>query len=325
MKFKDVIKLWTLTTILTAIEQTKAVSSKIFDKYFKANAKPVMGNTATLKIRKGAGVVLETILPGAERLVKDLRDVYEITIKLPRFGLQDTILPYEINEFETLEGEAKAEAVSKKIATILKEHKDDYMTTLEFMCVGALFGKVVDGSGKVLFEFRSTATPIEFKNKEIDIALNEIDNALVEELGTEVPYEILCSNEFYNKVVAKAKTAGDFENKTASYIDEDGTRILVSHGKRFVPYRTSYTDENGNTKKFLKANEAIVIPKSEKVYEVVYGRADHTEAVKVAPKMFFAATPQELERGKGYAIDTEMKAMPYCTRPGALINLVFSN
>ena len=118
---------------------------------------------------------------------------------------------------------------------------------------------------------------------------------------------------------------GDFENKTASYIDEDGTRILVSHGKRFVPYRASYPDENGNTKKFLKANEAIVIPKSEKVYEVVYGRADHTEAVKVAPKMFFAATPQELERGKGYAIDTEMKAMPYCTRPSALINLVFSN
>ena len=94
---------------------------------------------------------------------------------------------------------------------------------------------------------------------------------------------------------------------------------------RSLPYRASYPDENGNTKKFLKANEAIVIPKSEKVYEVVYGRADHTEAVKVAPKMFFAATPQELERGKGYAIDTEMKAMPYCTRPSALINLVFSN
>ena len=39
----------------------------------------------------------------------------------------------------------------------------------------------------------------------------------------------------------------------------------------------------------------------------------------------YTSTPQELERGKGYAIDTEMKAMPYCTRPSALINLVFSN
>ena len=132
MKFIDVMKLWTLTTILTAINQIKVVNSKIFDKYFKANAKPVMGNTATLKIRKGAGVVLESILPGAERLLKDLKDVYEITIKLPRFGLQDTILPHEINEFESLEGVAKAEAVSQKITTILQDHKDDYMTTLEF-------------------------------------------------------------------------------------------------------------------------------------------------------------------------------------------------
>lgn len=325
MKFLDVMKLWTLTTILTAINQIKTVNSKIFDKYFKANTEPVMGNTATLKIRKGAGVVLESILPGAERLLKDLKDIYEITIKLPRFGLQDTILPHEVNEFESLEGIAKAEAVSQKITTILQEHKNDYMTTLEFMCVGALFGKVVDGSGKVLFEFRSNATPIEFKNKDIDVALNEIDNALVDELGTEVPYDILCSNEFFNKVVAKAKTAGDFENKTAAYIEEEGTRILVLNGKRFVPYRASYTDENGNTKKFLKVNEAIVIPKSEKVYKVVYGRADHTEALKVAPKLFFAATPQELPRGKGWAIDTEMKAIPYCTNPGALINLVFSN
>lgn len=325
MKFIDVMKLWTLTTILTAIEQTKTVSSKIFDKYFKANTEPVMGNTAKLKIQKGAGIVLETILAGADRMVKDLKDVYEITIELPRFGLQDTILPHEINEFESLEGPAKAEAISKKIATILKDHKDDYMTTLEFMCVGALFGKVVDGKGKVLFEFRSSANPIEFKNKEIDTVLNEIDNALVEELGTEVPYDILCANTFFNKVVAKVKTSGDFDNKLASYIDEDGVRILLVHGKRFVPYRASYPDENGNNKKFLKEKEAIVIPKSEKVYKVVYGRADHTEAVRVAPKMFFAATPQELGRGKGWAIDTEMKAIPYCTRPGALINLVFND
>ena len=39
MKFKDVIKLWTLTTILTAIEQTKAVSSKIFDIKFEDTMK----------------------------------------------------------------------------------------------------------------------------------------------------------------------------------------------------------------------------------------------------------------------------------------------
>jgi len=325
MKFNDVMKLWSLKTILSAIEYTKVVNSKIFDRYFKENTKPVMGNTAKLKIQKGAGIVLKTILPGASRMVQDLKNVYEITIDLPRFGLQALITPHEINEFESLDGEVKAEAISKKIATILKEHKDDYMTTLEFMCVGALFGKVVDGQGRVLFEFKSTANAIEFKNKSIDIALNEIDEALVDELGAEVPYDILCSSSFFSKLVQQAKSSKSFEDKTAFYIDEDGTRVLSFYGKRFIPYRASYIDENGTKQKFLEENKAIVIPSSQKVYEIIYGRADHTEALKVAPRMFFAATPQELQRGAGWAIDTEMKAIPYCTRPGALINLNFSN
>lgn len=324
MKFIDIMKLWTLTTILTAIEQTKITSSKIYTKYFAANAKPIMGNVAKLRIQKGAGIVLETIQAGAERMVKDLKNVIELTIELPRFGIQDLILPHEINEYEGLEGKEKAEAVSKKIAQILKDHKDDYMTTLEFMSVGALFGKVVDGKGKILFEFRSTATPIDFKNKSINACLDEIDEALVGELGTEVPYDILCSSLFFNKVVEVATASKAFDHKLAEYIDVDGTRVLSFHGKRFVPYRASYLDDEGNKKTFLKDGTAIVIPNSPKVYEVIYGRADHTEAVKTAPKMFFAATPQELERGKGWAIDTEMKALPYCTRPGALINLKFS-
>ncbi|PLY08397.1 MAG: hypothetical protein C0625_02075 [Arcobacter sp.] len=325
MPFLEIMKLWTLTTIMVAINQVKTSGTYVFDKYFKANAKPVMGNTAKLKIKKGAGIVLETILPGADRLVRDLKDVYELTIELPRFGLSDTILAHEINEFESLKGEAKVEAVSQKITQILKEHKDDYMTTIEYMATGALFGKVVDGKGKVLFDFRTTANPIEFKNKEIDIALNEVDEALVDELGIEVPYDILCSSTFFNRTVANAKAAGDFkDNGPAKYIDENGKRVLTIHGKRFIPFRASWKDENGNRKPFIEEGKAVVIPKSEKVYEVVYGRADHTQAMKAAPKMFFAASPEELERGKGWAIETETKIIPYCTRPGALIKLIYS-
>lgn len=325
MTFLQVMKLWTLTVIMTAINQVKSSGTYVFDKYFKSNAEPVLGNTAKLKIYKGAGIVLKTILPGADRLVRDLNNVYEITIDLPRFGLTDTILPHEVNQFETLEGTAMAEAVSKKIAQILKEHKDDYMTTIEFMATGALFGKVVDGAGKVLFEFRSAANPIEFKNIELDVSLNKIDEALVDELGMEVPYEILCSNDFFNRTVAKAKAEGLFDNNgPAKYIDDNGKRVLTIHGKNFIPFRASWKDENGNKKPFIQEGKAVVIPLSEQVYKVVYGRADHTQAMKAAPQMFFAAAPEELSRGKGWVLETETKLIPYCTRPGALINLSFS-
>jgi hypothetical protein len=46
--------------------------------------------------------------------------------------------------------------------------------------------------------------------------------------------------------------------------------------------------------------------------------------MKAAPKLFFAAKPEELAKGKGWGIETETKMIPYCVRPGALIKLKFS-
>ena len=325
MKFVDILKLWNLVTIMAAINQLKVAGDFVFNRYFKGKGKPVLGNTATLKIKKGASVVLKTIAPGADRLLKDAKDVYEITIKIPRFGLSGQILTHEINEFESLEGEGKVEAVSQKIKEILEEHKEDYMTTLEYMSTGALFGKVIDGEGNVLFEFRTTADPVEYKDKDHITVLDEIDNALVDELGKEVPYEILADQTFITRLAAVAKAANEFEKGgSAEWIDEDGKRVLVYNSKRYIPFRASFKDENGDKQPFIAEGEAIVIPKSQDVFKFVYARADHTQALKAAPKLFFASTPEELEKGKGYGIETEMKAIPYCVRPGALIKLKFS-
>ncbi len=324
MKFSDIMKLWTLVTSMKAINQIKTSGSFVFDKYFAKKGKAILGNTATLKIKKGASVVLHVLAAGADRYVKDTKNVYELTIKLPRFGLSDTILAHEINEFESLEGEAKVESVSQKITEILTEHKNDYMTTIEYMSTGALFGKVVDGDGTVLLEFNTTDEPVEFKGKTNIQALDEIDLALVDELGKEVPYEILADATFISRVSADAQKDELFKTGEAKWLDEDGKRVLVVHSKRYVPFRASWIDENGDKQAFISEAEAVVIPLSEDVFQYVYGRADHTEALKVAPKLFFAAKPEELDRGKGWAIETETKMIPFCVRPGALIKLKFS-
>lgn len=325
MTFKAIMKLWTLITTMTAINQIKESSTFVFERYFKAKGKGILGNTAELKIKKGAGIILKSIAPGADRLVKDMGDIFLLTIKLPRFGLSETILAHELNEFESLEGEAKAEAVSKRITEILTEHKNDYMTTIEYMSTGALFGKVVDGEGKVLFEFNTTAPKTEFKSKTITESLNAIDDALVEELGKEVPYEVLASRTFLTRLAAKATTEDLFKNGSAKWLKgSDNKRVLEVLGTTFIPFNPSHTDENGNKKNYIPDGEAIVIPTSEDVFKLVYGRADHTQAVKAAPKLFFAAAPEELERGKGWIIETETKPLPYCIRPGALIKLKFT-
>ncbi|MCX6076423.1 MAG: major capsid protein [Campylobacterales bacterium] len=323
--FAYVMTLWTLVKMMTAINQIKTSGTYVFDKYFKSKGEPVLGNTAKLRIRKGASIVLKALAPGADRLVKDNGDIYEITIEIPRFGLSAQILAHEMNQFETLEGEAQVQAVSQKIATLMQEHTDEYATTLEFMSTGALFGKVVDGEGTVLFEFTTDTDPIDYKAKEHIELLDEIDNAISEEIGIVTPYEILAHPLFITRLAAAAKAEGEFGiGGQASWADENGVRVLVYNSKRYIPFRATWKDANGVTQPFIAEAEAVVIPLSSDVFRHVYGRADHTEALKVAPQLFFASTPEPLNKGKGWGFETEMKAIPYCVRPGALIKLKFS-
>ena len=326
MNFVQIMALWTFTTMMKAINQLNTSGTYVFDKYFKSKGEQELGTTAKLRIKRKASTVLTALAKGADRLVREDGDVYEIRIELPRFGQSGEILAHEVNELETLEGKAMVTAVSKKINEIMSEHKEDYMTTIEFMATGALFGKVVDGNGTVLFEFTTDDAPIEYKNTEHLTALDAIDDALTEELGKTVPYEILASPIFVTRLAAVAKTAGEFGLGGQASWDEDenGIRTLVYNSKRYTPFRAKWKDENGNMHPFIADGEAVVIPKSQDVFKHVYGRADHTDAMKVAPQLFFASKPEKLEKGKGWGFETETKVIPYCVRPGALIKLKFS-
>jgi hypothetical protein len=318
---KEILALWTLTLTLKAINQTKEIKTFIFDKYFKGKGKGVMGNEVTIKIKKGNSYILKAIAPGAERLLKSVGDSYELTIKLPRFGLSGLIEARELNEFNSLEGKDKVQGVSQKVAEILKEHKDSYKTTLEYMSIGAMFGKVMDGAGKVLFEFTATTTKINFKGKEAIFALSEIDEKMTEEFGNTRPYSIYADKAFLNSVSKDALNNDLFKQGNAKWIQKDGTRVLDLYGVPIVPYAPMYQDEEGKSKKYLKEGEAIAVPEGEDIFQFIYGRADHTLAVSKAPTLFFAAPPEELGKGRGWSIETEMKPLTYCVRPGGIIKL----
>jgi hypothetical protein len=146
----------------------------------------------------------------------------------------------------------------------------------------------------------------------------------VDELGTEVPYEILASAQFITRLATKAKTDELFKTGEAKWLDEDGKRILIVHSKKYIPFRASWKDTNGDKHQFIADGEAVVIPLHEDVFDMVYGRADHADAFKAAPQLFFASQPEKLPKGKGWGFETECKAIPFCVRPGALIKLKYS-
>lgn len=326
MNENEILRLFTVAAMMEIIDQTKTAPSFAFDKYFTSR-KGVMGTSVNIPIKKGAGIILESVSPNAEHLIHEDGDKYILTVSLPRFPLESIISASDLNELKALDGkEDKVQALSQMIGEKLKEHKDSFMTTIEYMSIGALFGKVMDGKGNTLFEFSSGAAQKEFKSsKSIITSLNEIDDALVEELGTEVGYSILASRTFISGVADRATTEKLFEQGQAKWINENEKRVLEVHGKKFIPYTAKYKNSKGVVKSFIADNEAIVTPDSADVYKLYYGRANHTQALNKAPKLFFSASPEPLPKGKGYSIVSETRPLPACVRPGALIKLKYIN
>lgn len=322
---KELLKYFLVTQMVAIITQLKASPKYVYDKYFAKNKEGKISPNVQIPIYKGAGIVLESVSEEGEHLVQDKGSKFLIDLTIPRFPLKDNITAAELNQVNALDGtQSKVETLSQRIGQLLTEHKNSFLTTLEFMATGALFGKVVDGKGKILFEFKSAQSPVIVKADKTTIqVLNEIDEKLETELGFVPEYEVLASRTFIDGISKIAKDEELFKSHLASWEDDNGRRVLVLYGKKFVPYSATYKNTKGQTKKFIEDNKAIVTPLTKDVYKTYYSRANHTQALQMAPKMFFSAKPEELPLGKGWVIASEMRAIPICIRPGALINLAY--
>lgn len=319
MTAEDVVRRWGVKNTTQTLSQIKVTQTPIFDKYFKANMEAVTGGTVPIKIEKGSGLVLESVSPGAEHLVHERPKLYEINVTLPRFPLENTIQASTLNEISSLEAEEQPIQLATEVGKIQKEQKTSFETTIEYMCTGALFGKVMDGKGKTLFEFASTRPQIEFKTgKELIQSITEIDDAMVEELGQNPGYEIKCGRGFLTHIAALAKAENLFEKKLASWVVVGKDRLLEVYGVRFEGYVVKYKNTAGQIVTFVGDNEMAAIPDSPTFTKFYYGRADHTEAVKRTATLFFGTT-EVLPKGRGVCVIGESKPLPACLNPNAVI------
>lgn len=319
MTAEEATRRWGVQNTTNTLSLMKVTNTPIFDKYFKNKGRGVLGSTTTIKVMKGSGLILQSVAPDAEHLIHERPTVFELAVKLPRFALENTISASTLNDISSLDDQSQPVQLATEIGLIQKEHRLSFDTTLEYMSTGALFGKVMDGTGKTLFEFASTRPQVEFKSgKALLTSITEIDDAMVEELGMNPGYEIKCGRGFYNHVLALATAEDLFIKKLAEVTTEGDERILVVHGAKFKAYVVKYQNTHGQLVTFVGDNEMAAIPNSDNFTDFIYGRADHTEATKSTPTLFFGAT-DPLGKGRGVAVLSETKPLPVCVNPNAVI------
>lgn len=308
------------------ISQIKPAPHFVMDNYF-AKKTPSLSDSVDIKIKKGSGLVLSAVSKNAEHTLTDSGDVFVIKAGIPRFPLKGTINAAEVNELKTLNSiDNQIESVAKLIAAIHTEHRASFDTTYEFMALGALFGKVLDGGGKALFEFATTDEPIKFNGSKTFIdTLGEIEDAISEDVGVSANYRLLVSNSLFAKLASKAEKANLFKTGLAIYKRVSNLRAIEVCGVEILPYVAKYTNTNGAIKDFLSGDTGIAVPNVPDMFELFYTSANHIEALGSAPSLYFSAQPEKLSDGRGYSIISESRGLPVCVRPTAIKKIGFED
>ncbi|MDE5603019.1 MAG: major capsid protein, partial [Helicobacter sp.] len=240
--------------------------------------------------------------------------------EVPRFAQEGVINATDLNELKSFEngGGDLPKALSQKISEIITNHKENYALTQEFMAVGAVFGRVVDGKGNVLFEveIKNKAT---FNNtKKLNDSFAEIYDSFSKNLGYHPEFDLYVSRDLYQEIHSKAEVEGLFKVNQAK-LEKNTMQI---YGVDIIPYVASY--KNKASKKdtqFLSGKKGMAIPKTRGVFQLHYSRAHHIQALNLSAQKFFAAKPEELAQGRGYCLHTESNVLPICVRPDALVQL----
>lgn len=321
MDLEQLLELFSSDKITQTINQVKVSPRFVSDTFFKQRI-PSLESTARVEIIKGAGIVLNSVSENGEHSLEETKNAYILSIPLPRFALVKRISASEINSLRSLAlQEAQVKSLSGAIGVLVKDMKDSFNTTLEYMANGALFGKILDGSGNMLFDFGSAdKSVIEVsENKTLASVCDDIEAKIIDEFGTNTDYEVLCGNELFTRISDLALSQDLYKNHLASRDEKD--KSLILYGTKYRRYSAKYKNSKGKNVEFLAAKEGIVVPRdnSNRIY---YTRANHTEALGKAPSLMFVSKPEILQRGQGIELVGEMRAMPVCTRPNGLIKLV---
>lgn len=323
MDLEQLLKYFSSDKITQSITQLKATPRFLTENIFKEKV-PCLENMATIKIIKGSGVVLSSVSENGEHLIEESKDAYILKIPLPRFPIVKTISASEVNSLRTLSlQQEQVKSLAAAINTKIKDAKESFITTLEYMSAGALFGKIMDGNSNILFEFGNKDKPkVVLKNTDQSLRsfIDDCEEKVLDEFGASVDYEVFCGNDLFGKLNDKVLEEGLFKNNLA-FVDKDKT--LSIYGVKFRRYSAKYKNQKGKNIDFLESSKAIVVPKdgSSKIY---YGRANHIDAVNKAPTLMFVSKPEILNRGRGIEITAEMRAIPVCTRPNGLIEIALA-
>ena len=253
---------------------------------------------------------------------------------VPHIPLPDKIMP---EEFQNLRAFGQAN-VMEMLAAVMQKHlqtgKNKFAITLEHLRMGALKGIILDADVSELYnlytEFGITAKAINFVlgTSTTDIAakcrevVRHIEDNLKGEIMTGV--RALVSPEFFDALIAHTEVVTYFKNYAAALQlvgATDPRKGFTFAGITFEEYRGVATDEDGNSRRFIAANEGHAFPEGTmNTFKTVYAPGNFIETANTPGIEMYAKQATEA-MGRWVDLWMESNPLPLCLRPAVLVKV----
>lgn len=292
-------------------------------------ASGVATTSIALEEREGVLTFVSPSLRGGpgETVAKTKRKLR--TLAVPHFQRDDAVMADEVQGVRAWGQETAVETVQGKLAERFAVHSQDFAVTEEYHRIGAIKGIVTyaDGTTLNLFtEFEVTQeTEVDFDldagsptagalRKKCDTVHRLIANNLGGTPFSGIRAE--CSDTFWDDLVAHTEVRQTFLNWTAAADLRSGTAYQEFPFGNII-WR-NYRGSVGATP-FVAADKAHIYPiGAPGLFRCVYAPADYVETVNTqGQRMYVKQYP--MPNDKGIALELQMNALHYCTRPKVLI------
>ena len=309
------------TDLVAAVNKRRPVRTPIKDMHF---SRSVLENTDSvqLDIKTGPEGIAVAISRGTKSRRAEKAGWDSLTVTIPHFSEHDLIKASDLIGVRAF-GRTTVETMAMKVAEKLDDLRSKFDRTMEYMCIKAMQGQVVDGNGNVIASY-SVAAPVaatvsDGTDDPIDVfddAGTKISRALGSDPGEVVAY---MGVNAYKALRTSPKVEQLLNGPAGPQMLANGEVARVG-GVRIVKMPAVFIDNSGNEVPFVGDNE-VIVASNQMGGMMVYGPAETPNGPLMTE--YFADSWEERDPA-GTMIRVETNPLPLVSRPDSIVRYTFS-
>jgi len=325
----------------TAQELTQAIDvlPNLYGRLNEMNLFPGKGVSTTLvrvSFRNGQVTVLAAEERGSNGSAAKVADENAIYLEIPHIPHMDYIKPDDLQDMlafnqNPIRMKTFEDAMNERLQAIKNKHS----ITREYLRMGALKGKIIDGAGNELhdlferFDIEKVTVDFALDNPATDVIgkTREVARAMETNLQGEVMTSVhaLVSPEFFDALTSHPNVEKFYVNwQSANVLAGDPRKMFPFGSMVFEEYNASATLMNGTSGRFIDEGYAHAYPMGTMNTFATYDGPAHDLNMVNMPGAEIYVSPKVLDHGAGIELKSQSNPLPVCARPALLRELVMS-